>query len=192
MISEYYRRLYKNIYGYMQLFYSELIEYAMVFISIIPGRLGIILRRKFINFRMIGKNTFIQEWSRFYHPGNIIIGNNSGIGLRTVMNGAGGISIGNNVVIGPEVMIWTQNHIYANPKIPIMYQGWEYKPVIIEDDVWIGARVIILPGVKIGKGSIVGAGSVVTRDVAPSVICMGFPARKIGERIERKSNTGDK
>ncbi len=177
--------------SYNKLIYNEIKEYVMIIISLIPGRLGSRIRRKYIDFKSIGKNTFINEWCRFYHPKNITIGDNSGIGLHTIMNGAGGITIGNNVVIGPEVLIWSQNHIYENPNIPIMYQGWEYKSVVIEDDVWLGARAIILPGVHIGKGAVISAGSVVARDVISGTICMGFPARKIGKRSERTLNKGD-
>jgi len=85
-------------------------------------------------------------------------------------------------------------------QIPMNRQGWsEDRPVCIEDDVWIGSRVILLPGVRIGKGSIVGAGSVVTRDVEPYAIVAGNPARKIRSRIDtdtmeqsERSRTGRK
>ena len=161
---------------------TEVDDWIQFLLSLIPGRVGVCLRRRAIPFKRIGEKTFILELCRFYHAQNISIGKNCGIGSRTVMNGAAGIEIGNDVVIGPGVYIWTQNHKYQNPDIPIRLQGWDFAPVIIEDDVWLGAGVRILPGVHIGKGSVVGVSSVVTKNIPPYSIVLGFPARKIGMR----------
>ena len=77
-------------------------------------------------------------------------------------------------------------HQFSRTDIPMRLQGHrQYQPVLIEDDVWIGARAIILPGLRIGKGAIVGAGSVVTKDVPPYAICVGNPARVIKSRIDQ-------
>ena len=85
--------------------------------------------------------------------------------------------------MGPDCIIYTQNHNFSNISIPMDQQGFqEEKEVIIEDDVWIGGRVIILPGVKIGKGSIIGAGAVVSKNVDPYSIVVGNPARKVKTR----------
>ena len=80
-------------------------------------------------------------------------------------------------MMGPEVQIYTRNHIFDRLDIPMIKQGLsEPKPVIIEDDVWIGARVVILPVVRIGTGSVIGACSVITKDVPPFAIAAGNPA----------------
>jgi len=91
-------------------------------------------------------------------------------------------------MMGPDVMIYTQNHRFDRIDIPMIEQGnTEPKPVVIEDDVWIAARSIILPGVTIGKGAVIAAGAVVTKDVPPYTVVGGVPARKIKLRIEEDS-----
>lgn len=94
-----------------------------------------------------------------------------------------GANIGNYVLIAPNVTILASSHKYERTDIPISNQGEEFKPVRIEDDVWIGRNVIIMPGLKIGHGSIIGAGAVVTRDVNPYSIMGGVPAKLIRKRI---------
>lgn len=102
------------------------------------------------------------------------IGNNSSIGQNAFI---GKTIIGENVMMGPDVKIYTINHSHSRIDVPMTSQGVdEEKPVIIEDDVWIGANVIILPGVVIGRGCIIGAGSVVTKSTPPYTICCGNPA----------------
>jgi maltose O-acetyltransferase len=96
----------------------------------------------------------------------------------------GTITIGADVMMGPDVVILTTNHIFENTDIPMDQQGIANElPVTIEDDVWIGTRVIILPGRHIGRGSIIGAGSVVTKDIPPFAIVGGNPAKVIRYRI---------
>jgi maltose O-acetyltransferase len=85
-------------------------------------------------------------------------------------------------MIAPEVIILTLGHRHDSIETPMCGQGGYATKVIIEDDVWIGIRVIVLPGVKIGKGSIVGAGAVVTKDVPPWTIVGGVPAKVIKRR----------
>ena len=85
-------------------------------------------------------------------------------------------------MMAPDVVILTRKHIHSDIKIPMSKQGSISAKVIIEDDVWIGMRVIILPGVKIGRSSIIGAGAVVTHDVLPFTVVGGVPAKFIKER----------
>ncbi|MGI6279458.1 MAG: acyltransferase [Acutalibacteraceae bacterium] len=121
--------------------------------------------------------------------GNIQMGNNSGVQANTIIVGYGSISdkrglvkIGNNVRIASNVMIIAGNHVFSNPNVPISGQGLEYKPITIEDDVWVAGRVNIMAGVTIGKGSVIGAGAVVTKDIPPYSIAVGNPARVIKSR----------
>ena len=92
------------------------------------------------------------------------------------------IIIGNDVLIGPYTVINSGNHNYSNPDISIREQGHIFKPIVIEDDVWIGANSSILAGVTIGKGAVVGAGAVVTKNVNPYTVVGGVPATFIKER----------
>ncbi len=86
-------------------------------------------------------------------------------------------------MMGPDVVILTQNHKFDRLDIPMLDQGFkDEQPVTICDDVWIGARVIILPGVTVGKGAIIAAGAVVTKDVPEYAIVGGNPARVIKMR----------
>jgi acetyltransferase-like isoleucine patch superfamily enzyme len=91
----------------------------------------------------------------------------------------GGLDIGENVSISPEVMILTASHGVNDPAFRV-----QVRPVMIEDHVWIGSRAMVLPGVTLGRGCVVAAGSVVTRDVAPLSIVAGVPARPVSERDE--------
>jgi maltose O-acetyltransferase len=91
--------------------------------------------------------------------------------------------MGENVIMAPFVQIYTNNHRCTNIDIPICYQGsTDERPVIIEDDVWIGCSVIILPGCHIGKGAVVGAGAIVTKSVPEFAIVAGNPAKVIKYR----------
>jgi maltose O-acetyltransferase len=130
-------------------------------------------------FKRCGVNVTIEP--KAYIPfWKVEIGNNSGIGKNAHL---GAVTIGDNVMMGPDVVILTRNHKFSNLNKPMRCQGAaEDIPVIIGDDVWIGTRAIILPGVHIGKGSIIAAGAVVTDNVAEYSIYGGNPARFIKKR----------
>lgn len=110
----------------------------------------------------------------------ISIGNNSGIGDQNYFIGE--VKIGSDVMIGPQVMFIACNHEYKNKNIPMNKQGAKSKGIIIDDNVWIGARAIILDGVHIKSGSIIAAGAVVTKDVEENSIVGGNPAKFIKSR----------
>ena len=100
------------------------------------------------------------------------------------MYSANGIQIGNDVLIGPNCNIVPVNHNIRDRNIPIRLQGYPESKggIVIEDDVWLGASVTILDGVKIGKGAVIGAGSVVTKNIEPYSINFGVPSKKVGFR----------
>lgn len=141
--------------------------------------------RKYITF---GKDVAIDSLCRIIADtdGFITFGNNVALNRNVLINARGGgrIIVGNDVLIGPNVVIRSNNHRFESLDIPINSQGVTLGCIIIEDDVWIAANCVILPNVKIGKGAIIGAGSVVTRDVEPYSIMGGIPAKKIGSRIK--------
>ena len=110
------------------------------------------------------------------------VGNNSSIGPYTYIGCSGYIEIGDNVMISPRVSIYSENHNFSQTDIPMIEQGVTRSFVKIEDDCWIAANSVILSGVTVGKGSIVAAGSVVTKDVPPLSIVAGNPAQVIRSR----------
>lgn len=131
--------------------------------------------------RKCGKRVNIERNASF--SSHVTLGDYSGIGLYASLSGT--VSIGSHVMMGPHCTVYTRNHAFDRTDIPMCEQGfYEEKPVVIDDDVWIGGHVIILPGVHIGKGAIVGAGAVVTKDVPEFAIVGGSPAKVIKYRKE--------
>ena len=110
------------------------------------------------------------------------IGNNSSIGPYSYIGCSGFIEIGDNVMMSPRVSIYAENHLFDNPDLSIKEQGVKREFVKIEDDCWIAANTVILAGVTIGRGSVIAAGSVVTKDVPPYSIVGGVPAKVIKSR----------
>ncbi|MCH7415767.1 acyltransferase [Belliella sp. R4-6] len=111
------------------------------------------------------------------------VGNNSSIGPYSYIGCSGYIEIGDNVMMSPRVSIYSENHNFGDVALPMIDQGVTRSFVKIEDDCWIAANSIILAGVTVGKGSIVAAGSVVTKDVPPFSIVGGNPAKIIKSRL---------
>jgi maltose O-acetyltransferase len=132
-------------------------------------------------FDYCGKNVNIERKANFGKGTGIRIGDNSGLGVNCSVRGP--LDMGANIMMGPDVIILTSVHNTVNTDIPMNQQGFlPNQKVTIGDDVWIGTRVIILPGVNIGKGSIIGAGSVVTKDVPDYAVVAGVPAKVIKYR----------
>lgn len=125
----------------------------------------------------IGSNVSLLRNIKFYGF-NISIGSNTIINSNALLDGRGkNLIIGKNVDIGQDVQIWTLTHDYNDSNNKLLF-----KKTIIGDYAWICTRAIILPGVKIGKGSVIGAGSVVRRDIDDYSIVVGNPAKTIGKR----------
>ncbi len=125
-----------------------------------------------------GKDVNIQRRTRF--SSRCHLGDHSGIGEGSVL---GLTYIGKDCMMGPECRIITQQHNFDRTDLPMRLQGkGAIKPVVIRDDVWIGARVTILPGVEIGSGAIIGACSVVTKNVPDYAVVAGNPAKIIRMR----------
>lgn len=126
----------------------------------------------------MGPNANVEKGALFNHLCKL--GKNSSIGVNCELNGP--VYIGDNVMMGPEVVIYTRNHSHRKDELMIGQGYEETKPVVIGDDVWIGRRAIIMPGVKIATGTVVGAGAVVTKDTEAYSIVGGVPAKVIGYR----------
>jgi maltose O-acetyltransferase len=135
-------------------------------------------------FKSVGLHINVEKGVFFGKGYDISIGDYSGIGLNARLQGP--LEIGRYVMMGPDVIIYTRNHNIYRTDIPMIKQGdTKAKKVTIKDDVWIGARAIILPGVTIGEGAVIGAGAVVTKDVNPYDIVGGVPAKVIGNRKDK-------
>lgn len=112
----------------------------------------------------------------------LTIGNNVGIAQNCFIQVRGEVIIGDNVIFGPNVSLFSENHLFDNPDLPVNVQGVNRKGVTIESGVWIGSRAVILDGVTVGRNSIVAAGSIVNKDVLPYSIVGGIPAKLIKMR----------
>lgn len=134
-------------------------------------------------FKKCGKISTINRLAYFGSGRDIEMGDYSGIGAKCIL--PKNTIIGKYVMIAPEVYIINNNHIFADTKEPMCFQGYQANDpqTVIEDDCWIGGRVIMTPGRRIGKGSILAAGAVVTKDVESYSIVGGNPARVIKKRI---------
>lgn len=131
----------------------------------------------------IGKKSYLHIGARFYQPKNITIGEGTIIGDHVTLDGRDKLTIGSHVDIASEVMIFNSEH-------DLNSAGFDPKeePVTIKDYVFIGPRAIILPGTTIGRGAVVAAGAVVTKDVSEMTIVGGVPAKEIGQRQLKELN----
>ena len=128
------------------------------------------------------QSTYVSDGVTVWFPGGVSIGRNSSLNQGCILYGLGGIEIGNNVRIACYTTMYSADHEFASPDVPIKNQGYIAGKIIIEDDVWIGAGVRVNKGVRIGKGAVIGGGSVVTKDVPPYAIVAGVPAKVIKYR----------
>ena len=124
----------------------------------------------------LGEQSTIEDFSAVNNGvGDVIIGNRTRIGLSNTIIGP--VIIGDDVRLAQNVVLSGLNHNYAEIDSPIHEQGVSTKPIVVEDESWIGANVVIVPGVTVGKHSIVAAGSVVTKNIPPYSVVAGNPAR---------------
>ena len=133
-----------------------------------------------------GDNCVISQWSCYkLYGGWIKIGNNCSVNSFCHISGNGGVTIGDNVRIATGCVIVSANHNFEKIDMPIYLQGETKMEIHIEDDCWLGAGVKVLSGVTIGKGSVIGAGAVVTKDIPPYSVVVGVPGKVIKRRIKQ-------
>lgn len=147
----------------------------------VPGwSVAYVLRRML--FRHIspasGDGIIVKQKCYFGTCEGLVVGDRSQLGANARIDHD--VTFGRDVVMGPDVVIMTAAHAWADPDVPVNRQGaQERRGVVIGDDVWIGTRVIIMPGVTVGSGAVIGAGSVVTRPAPARAVVAGNPARII-------------
>ena len=132
-------------------------------------------------FKKCGKNVNIERLAHFGNGSEIEIGDNSGLGINCFI--PKNTIIGVNVMMGPNCYIFASNHAFSRTDVPMIKQGFaEKKQTIIEDDVWIGRNVLMTPGRTISRGSIIGAGCVLTKDFPEYSVVGGNPSKIIRMR----------
>ena len=197
-----------NLINCFKIIAREIKNWTEFLIRNIPGQLGYLIRSIYFNKRLSKKfsNTRLETGLRIEYPKNLEIGSNSYLGFdckiyaselskvrigsncsfnsNVMVNarGKGSIVIGDNVLIGPNVVLRSSDHAFNSIKEIIKNQGMDDGYIVINDDVWIGSNCVLLKNITIGKGSIVAAGAVVTKDVEPYSIVGGVPANIIKRR----------
>lgn len=147
----------------------ELIMWLNHILKMIPGNIGCKIRNRLLPYKQ-GKNVKIWDSVHIDSPSKVTLGDHVSINRGCVLNAGGNIYIGNDVLIGPNVIIYSQNHKFREKSIPKRLQGYSQKEVRIGDNVWIAANCIILPGVTIGDNSVIAAGTIVKKSVPKDCI----------------------
>lgn len=144
--------------------------------------------KKLKTLKSYGINNYICQGVQFSSPENISLGNHVWIGHNVTIDGRGGVSIGEGCILARNIEIITSNHYFQGDDLMEVPYDKRFisKPITIKENVWLGIRAVILPGVTIGEGAVIGACSVVTKDVPPLAIVGGNPAKVIRYRDEEQ------
>jgi acetyltransferase-like isoleucine patch superfamily enzyme len=179
------RRFARRYKGRLLHLYAE--EYVGWLTRSLPGPEGLALRG--LAYRMLFKSLkgspLIYAGAYFTHTYGIEVGRHFSVNSGALIDGRGGIRIGDWVMIGPHAVITSSEHQNAPLGTPMASVDHSMKALEIEDDVWIGAHAFIRGGIRVGRGAIVAAGAVVVGDVPPGTIVGGVPAKVIGMRDDR-------
>jgi acetyltransferase-like isoleucine patch superfamily enzyme len=166
------------------LFHIWIEEYIGWLTRNLPSMEGMFVRYGLyrLAFKKIKSFALIYPGVYFTHTYGIEIGRRFSVNSGTIIDGRGGITIGDDVMIGPHTAIYSSGHNFTQLDRPMTSLDHIMAPVVIKNDVWIGAHVFITGGVTIGKGAVVAAGAVVTKDVKDYTIVSGVPAQITGKR----------
>lgn len=169
----------KRINNCLTRYANGLLLYELGLIGRIPSRTIRTWLLKNIFCVSVGKNVTIYRWKEIRNPWNIQIGDGTIIGDDAILDGRHGIHIGKNCNFSTGVWIWTEQHDYNDPYFNCTNKGGG---VVIGDRAWISSRTTILPNIRIGEGTVIAAGAVVTKDCDQYAIYGGVPAKRIKER----------
>ena len=178
--KKYQRFIPKSLYGILKklwIYYTGLGLFILYFTGAVPSHHFRRFVYRYLYHVRIGRGSIIHWKARFFEPAGVRIGEYCNLGNDIFLDGRRGITIGNRVATGAEVMIYTLQHDIDSPTF-----GVTGGPVVIDDYVYLGPRSIILPNVRIGYGAVVAAGAVVTKDVPPYAVVGGAPAKFLRER----------
>jgi len=174
--------IFKN-YSIGQALRAELEEDIGFLVRYLPGFCGYLLR--YVAYKLffgkISSLPFIYPGVRFVFMSRIRLGRNVLVNTGSYIYGKGGLDIGDNVLISPNCCIVAGDHSW-DQDVPIMHQPSKEQRIVIQEDCWIGANCVVIGGVTLARGSVIGAGAVVTKDTEPYSINVGVPARKVGDR----------
>jgi len=178
---------FKNIlqkFSIVEILYLEIEQYSYFLIKYIPGILGFVLRFLFIKMfsKKLNGMVWIQPGVEILHLKNITFGKGVGINTGSYINGVGTIEFSDHVMIGSNVTISSGKHPTELNQLKIIEIPTVRLPIKIGVGVWIAAGAVILPGIEIGADSVIGANSVVTKNIAPSGIYAGVPAKLLKKR----------
>ena len=179
--------LFKKIghYSFSHMIFTQVEALLIWLFGHFPGFIGFVIRN--IIYRLLFKKlkgfAWIQPNVQFVETNKLKVGRFFGINSGSYVNAVGGINIGDYVLIGSNVTISSGQHQIDGSASPVFSRPILPKEIIIEDDVWIGAGAVIMPGITLRKGTVVGACSVVTKDTTEYSVVVGAPARKIRSRI---------
>jgi acetyltransferase-like isoleucine patch superfamily enzyme len=167
-------------------------EYAGWFSRNLPSLEGMAVRYLLYRalFKRIASFPLIYPGVYFTHTYGISVGHRFSVNTGALLDGRGGITIGDGVMVGPFAVIVSSDHDLGHPDIPMTSRDHILAPVVIGDDVWIGAHAVILKGVTVGSGSVVAAGAVVASDVEPCTVVAGMPAGVIQRRKTKAEESG--
>lgn len=163
----------------LYVFYGGWVRYKIICLGRVPSHTYRKCKLKFIYRMNIGTKTVIYGGFEFRDPWNIRIGDRSIIGDEAKMDGRNGIDIGADVNMSTGVWIWTEQHDINDPFFGTNNKGGK---VTVLDKAWIGSRVTMLPGIRVGYGAVLASGAVVTKDCDEYSVNGGVPSQKIGER----------
>lgn len=172
-------------YSFLTIIRLEIESLILGFFSVVPTTFGVILRAFActIFFKKINGFPWVQARVTIIHSERIVAGSHLGINSGTYINAIGGIEFGNNVLIGSNVTISSGEHSIEGVSPTIFSRATIPRKISIQDDVWIGAGAVIMPGITLAKGSVIGANAVVTKDTEEYSVYVGVPAKKLRKRI---------
>lgn len=174
--------------GIGQIVRDEIEQWLLWMFKYAPGAAGFLLRYPIYKmlFKRLDGFPYVQANVTIWRTDRLEVGAHFGVNCGTYINAIGGVEIGNYVLIGANVVISSGMHPIENEMPPVFARPTIPKKIVIEDDVWIAANAVIMPGVRLAKGTVVGANAVVTKDTEPYAVVAGAPAKHIRFRYDER------